>query len=206
MRRECRERFPRHRLQRKPLISDPGMHHGTCVKHVSWCMSWSLTRGGGVNVPGIPGACATGNFTYLARGPLQRTKTNQKEPERILNTSLCMCQDGCDSPWCHDSFEHFKTFIAHPTISVTRNDTSPDFLPNQGWGVLKVRSLISPLREILILQKYKLDTFNHVHICQVSPQLSCADTCQIWTGYHSGNHCFHHSEKNRKIKERRKLA
>ena len=29
MRRECRERFPRHRLQRKPLVNDPGMHHGT---------------------------------------------------------------------------------------------------------------------------------------------------------------------------------
>ena len=49
------ERFPRHRLQRKPLVSDPDMHHGTCaraVMHVgianprwrgkrsrhSWCM------------------------------------------------------------------------------------------------------------------------------------------------------------------------
>ena len=30
MRRECRDPFPRHRLQRKPLVSDPGMHHGTC--------------------------------------------------------------------------------------------------------------------------------------------------------------------------------
>ena len=49
--------FPRHRLQRKPLVSDPGMHHGTCVTHVPWCMSWSLTHGGGENVPGIPGAC-----------------------------------------------------------------------------------------------------------------------------------------------------
>ena len=28
-----------------------------------------LTRGGGENVPGIPGACATRKFTYLARGP-----------------------------------------------------------------------------------------------------------------------------------------
>ena len=37
MRRECRERFPRHRLQRKSLISDPDMHHGTCVTHVPWC-------------------------------------------------------------------------------------------------------------------------------------------------------------------------
>ena len=69
MRRECRERFPRHRLQRKPLVSDPGMHHGTCVTHVPWCMSGSLTRSGGENVPGIPGACATHNIAYLARGP-----------------------------------------------------------------------------------------------------------------------------------------
>ena len=65
MRQECRERFTRHRLQRKPLFSDPGMHHGT---HVPWCMSGSLAHGGGENVPGIPGACATSNFTYLARG------------------------------------------------------------------------------------------------------------------------------------------
>ena len=50
--------FPRHRLQRKPLVSYPGMHHGTCVTHVPWCMSGSLTRGGGENVPVIPGACA----------------------------------------------------------------------------------------------------------------------------------------------------
>ena len=69
MRRECRKRFPRHRLQRKLLASDPDMHHGTCVTHVPWCMSGSLNRSGGENVPGIPGACATRNFTYLARGP-----------------------------------------------------------------------------------------------------------------------------------------
>ena len=49
-----------HRLLRKPLVSDPGMHH------VPWCMSGSLTRGGGENVPG---ACATRNFMCLARGP-----------------------------------------------------------------------------------------------------------------------------------------
>ena len=32
-------------------------------------MSESLNLGGGENVPGIPDACATRNFTYLARGP-----------------------------------------------------------------------------------------------------------------------------------------
>ena len=58
--------FSRQRLQRKPLVNDPGMHHGTCL---TWCMSGSLTRGGGENVLGIPGACATHNFTHLVRGP-----------------------------------------------------------------------------------------------------------------------------------------
>ena len=68
MRQECRERFPRHRdrLQRKPLVSDPGMNHGTCVTHVPRYMSGSIMRGG----ENVPGACATHNFTYLARGPL----------------------------------------------------------------------------------------------------------------------------------------
>ena len=28
-----------------PRVSDPGMHHGTCVTHVPWCMSGSLTSG-----------------------------------------------------------------------------------------------------------------------------------------------------------------
>ena len=50
--------FPRRRFQRKPLVSDPGMHNGTCVTHVPWCMSESLTCGDGENVPGISGACA----------------------------------------------------------------------------------------------------------------------------------------------------
>ena len=47
MRRESRERFPRHWFQRKQLVSDPDLHQGTCVTHVPWCMSGSLSRGGG---------------------------------------------------------------------------------------------------------------------------------------------------------------
>ena len=57
-----------------PLVSDPDMHHGTCMTHVPWCMpdrllAVSFEVGGGENVPGIPGACATHNYTYMARGP-----------------------------------------------------------------------------------------------------------------------------------------
>ena len=61
--------FSRHRLQKKPLVSDPGMYHGTCMTHVPWCISGSVTRNDGGNAPSIPGACATLNFTYLVRGP-----------------------------------------------------------------------------------------------------------------------------------------
>ena len=71
MRCEYRQHFPRQQLQRKPRVSDPGMHQGTCVTHVPWCMSGSLSRGRGENVPGIPGACATRNFKYLVRGSWQ---------------------------------------------------------------------------------------------------------------------------------------
>ena len=46
--------FSRHRLQRKLLDSDPGMHHGTCVAHVPWCMSGSLTCGQGETFPAFP--------------------------------------------------------------------------------------------------------------------------------------------------------
>ena len=49
---------PRRWFKRKPLVSDPGMHHGTCVTHVPWCIPGSLTCGHGENVPGNPDACA----------------------------------------------------------------------------------------------------------------------------------------------------
>ena len=79
MHRECRERSPHHRLQNKPLVSDPGMHHGICVTHMPWCMLGWLTHGVGENIPGIPGACATRSFTYLVRGPWNIIYRNAKQ-------------------------------------------------------------------------------------------------------------------------------
>ena len=85
MRRECRRRFPRDR-QRKPLVSDPGMHHGACITQMPRCLSGSLTRGGRENVTGIPGACTTRNFTYLARGP--RGRQNKEMLSQVINVPL----------------------------------------------------------------------------------------------------------------------
>ena len=69
MRRECRERFPRQRLHKKPLISDPDMHQGTPITHVPWCMPGSLTRGGGETFPAFL-AHAQPVIRYLVRVPL----------------------------------------------------------------------------------------------------------------------------------------
>ena len=69
MRRGMPGTFPPSTTSKEPPVSDPGMYHDTCVTHVPWCISGSLTRGGTEKVPGILGACATRNFAYLARGP-----------------------------------------------------------------------------------------------------------------------------------------
>ena len=95
MRRKCRERFPHHQLQREPLVSDPGMHHGMCVTHVPWYMSGSLNRGGGENVPGIPSACTTCDFTYLARSPRVHEICNS-DLQRAPTTVCCVITKSVD--------------------------------------------------------------------------------------------------------------
>ena len=55
------------------------------------------------------------------------------------------------------------------------------------WGLLRIRPLISPLRKVLILLTDNSDALKHVHIWQVSPQLSCGDTSQIWMWYWKSN-------------------
>ena len=48
MHRECRERFSRHPLQRKSLVIDSDMHHGTCTwaKQVKWNLNefWKQSK------------------------------------------------------------------------------------------------------------------------------------------------------------------
>ena len=99
------ERFPRHRFLRKPLVIDPGMHHSTCVTHVPWCMSGSLTRGGEENVPSIPGACAIRNFTYLVRAPYYHRREEGCCRKSTILSQHCIVTFG----WCHISFVFFHS-------------------------------------------------------------------------------------------------
>ena len=107
MRRKCRERFHCPRLQRKRLVSGPNMHHGTCVTHVLWCMSGTLTRSGGKNVPGIPGASATCNLTYLARGPWINGRNNQLDAllEEEIYFAWCRFCSANPNVYLHSVYE-----------------------------------------------------------------------------------------------------
>ena len=69
MRRECRERIPHHRGLAIPTCITARASR-TC-RDACWdrLLAVSLDIGGGDNVPGIPSACATRNFTYVVRGP-----------------------------------------------------------------------------------------------------------------------------------------
>ena len=72
-------------------VSDPDMHHGTCVTHMPWCMPGSLTSGlfeigGEESFPGIPGACTSRIFTYLVKGPC-----NVIAPHQNAKGSWCHC-------------------------------------------------------------------------------------------------------------------
>ena len=59
-----------------------------------------------------------------------------------------------------------------------------------GWGLL---SQFSPFRyfpHFPLLSKQKLAIEYHVYIWQVSPQLSCGDTCQMWMWFRESNRYF----------------
>ena len=79
-----------------PRVSDPEMHHGTCVSHVPWCMPGSLTSGfpwsrWRENVPGIPGTCAIRNVRYLVRGPLvQINSINSRWKSQYVSLHSCI--------------------------------------------------------------------------------------------------------------------
>ena len=85
-------------------------------------------------------------------------------------------------------------FIGHGEVITSQRTLSYFSCIDLGWGLLKLRSLISPLQKISIYHNSRSHTLHHVHIWQVSPQLSCGDTCQIWTSYFIVNVYFDSAE------------
>ena len=99
--------------------------------------------------------------------------------------------------YCNFEIIQFSSVFSLPQIAKFMGPTwgPPGSCRPQGWGLLKLRSLISPLAKFSILQKYLLDSLNHNHIWQVSPQLRCGDPCQISTRYSIANVCFDNNGK-----------
>ena len=65
-----------------------------------------------------------------------------------------------------------------------------------GVGVTKAPFLNFSVSKIFDPVKYMLDYLHHIHIWLVSPQLSCGNTCQIWTWYTIANMYFGDPENN----------
>ena len=66
------------------------------------------------------------------------------------------------------------------TVQWCNHMTVSGLVYHQGWGLL---SQFPPFRyfpNFSALSKHTLANEYHVYIRQVSPQLSCGDTCQIW--------------------------
>ena len=69
-----------------PWVSDPDMHHGTCVMHVPWCMMGSLTSGflwrpwrGKRSRQSW--RMRNSQFTYLVRGPCGAIRLSHDRPK-----------------------------------------------------------------------------------------------------------------------------
>ena len=57
---------------------------------------------------------------------------------------------------------------------------SPDLLCFLGWRLLRQFPQFRYFANVSASPEYILAIVYHVHIWQVSPQLGCGDTCQIW--------------------------
>ena len=107
--------FPRRRIQRKPRVSDPGMHHGT------WCMSGLLTRGGGENVPVIPGAYAPAIWRIWQEAHANVMAVKVSKSRKIRDATINLnCNHGNSIPlssqWllCYQIFRYPNPILGNP--------------------------------------------------------------------------------------------
>ena len=80
-------------------------------------------------------------------------------------------------------YKNWKCLWVHNFLWFFRSES-------QWFWLLKYPSLISPLGIFPVWQKCFLYPLNHILTWQVSLQLSCRDTCQIWMWYSIDNQCF----------------
>ena len=129
-------------------VSYSDMHHGTCVKHVSWCMWESLTsdflcsRWQGKR-PGIPCAYATRNFAYLIRGPLANTFSSpwlmgdvKREIRHLQDTDMLLFSVSWYKMKYHRYIDQFTIIRAHFNKFLTNLQVRPDVIRERTGNIL----------------------------------------------------------------------
>ena len=119
---------PRRRFQRKPLVSDPGMHHGTCVTHVPWCMSGSHACSDGENVPGIPGACAPAILRIWQEAHAKHFVAFNSPCRKIpsVRSQPPLCLPSLSSLFVISCVDDQSITIIHTSISPNHNKSDSD--------------------------------------------------------------------------------
>ena len=148
MRRECRERFPRHH----------GLAIPTCIMAHAWRTHRDACRDnwiaapveavGRENVPGIPGVCVTCNITYLVRVPLANRVIKNTNHWGLANNTLqqqWLVQCAASSQWnqsfrmhkyskskTHKSMALWSSIITHNGVWLS--GSSPSTIAITHWG------------------------------------------------------------------------
>ena len=73
---KLRVAYMRQECETKPPVNDPGMHHNTCVTHVPWCMSGSLTVVVGKMFPALPAHAPPAILRILRKRPVDCVNNN----------------------------------------------------------------------------------------------------------------------------------
>ena len=71
-----------------------------------------------------------------------------------------------------------------------------------GWGLINQFPPFRYFPYFLPLSNHLLPIEYHIHISQMSPQLSCGGTCQIWMWFKESDSCKTKNFPNGKISER----
>ena len=93
------------------------MHHATCFTHVPWCMSGSLTRGGGKTFPAFPAHAQSANLRIC-----KRTMGHMFTPSPLCVAALMFSDenDHCCVIWIiHSKFNNTSEFdvcLEHITV------------------------------------------------------------------------------------------
>ena len=113
------------------------MHHGTCVTHVPWCMSGSLTCGDGEKIPNIPGACTPAILPIWqeAHSPPTPPKVHKVHVSQPLSSCWPVCNSMLYWNQIHRKSPAFTLPDQKWNDSITRYQVDNALLEELNWEI-----------------------------------------------------------------------